>query len=192
MPSRLSLSAPGRATSAGTLCMTIGPTAIWSSRVSAAIAAPLAVVTANVEVEAAVSTAHFPGVLRADDHGRGARVEQEARRHIIDLARDDEFAAEALVDDDFAALADDGLVRIELGDDAIGEIGEFEAIGVEAGQSDQQRRPGQCAADRPADPRRPQPPGTAQQKPDDQRDAEGACAKRAWSKPRIGVSGGVR
>ena len=143
MPSRLSSSAPGRATSAGTLRMTIGPIAIWSSSTSAASAAPLAVADRIVlNIEPAASDARAARIRGGQHDGGGAGVEQEGRACAVDACSDREFAAQAPVDDDFPASLDLRFRRKEFARDASDDIGSLEAIGVGARQGDQEERPG--------------------------------------------------
>ena len=174
MPSRFSANAPGRAISARRYAADddrSGPGELVEPGLGGHRRA-IGCGDAHVVVERGGVDADFPGVLRADDHGRGAGVEQERGRHIVDLGGDHELAAQPAADDDFAALADDRLGRVQFRHDAVGEIGKFEAIGVEAGQRDHQRRPGQGAADRARDIGGAEPPGAAEQQPENERGGE--------------------
>ena len=121
MPSRLSLRAPGRATSARTLRMTIGPTAISVEARRRRHRRAVGGDDADVEIEPGGVDADLRCVLGAQHHGRGAGVEQERDARAVDLRGNDELAAEAPVDDDLAALADLRLAGEEFGHDAVGD-----------------------------------------------------------------------
>ena len=142
MPSRLSSSAPRRATSAGTLRMTIGPIATWSSRASAAIAPPLAVATGTSKTRRLDLDARPPRVLGGQHHRGSAGVEQEGHARGIDPPGNCEFAAEAPVDDDFAASFHLRFRRKEFARDSSDNGGSLEAIGVDTGHRDEEERPG--------------------------------------------------
>ena len=118
-----------------------GRRTILSSRVGAAIAAPLAVTTLTSKSSPAESMPTLAASFGAQHHGRGAGVEDQRDRHIVDLRRDDEFAAEPPVDDDLAAAPDRASAGMNSRHHAVGDVGEFEPIGVDAGQADDQQRP---------------------------------------------------
>ncbi len=67
---------------------------------------------------------------------------RKVTRARIDPPGNREFAAEAPVDDDFPASLDLRFRRKEFASDASDDVGSLEAIGVDPGQRDQERRPG--------------------------------------------------
>ena len=188
MPSRLSPSAPLRATSAATLRTTIGPTATRSSRTSAALAAPLAVTTSTSNSSRARVEAELRRVLGAQHDGRGAGVEQHRDARAVDRRRHDEFAAEAAVDDHLAASADLRLAGEEFAHQPFGEIGGFEAIGVDADQAEDDRRPAAAPPNTRASARRAGAPRAGERQPDEERDSEGGAGEAARDRARGAAS----
>ena len=125
----------------------------------------------------------FRRVLGAQHHGRGAGVEQHRDARVVDRDGHDEFAAEAAVDDHLAARADLRFAGEQLAHQAVGEFGRFEAIGVGAGQAEDDRRPDRRAAEHSREPRRAGAPRAGERQPDEKCDRESGAGEARMVEP---------
>ena len=80
--------------------------------------------------------------------------------------------------------ADLRLAGEQLAHQALGEFGGLEAIGVGAGQAEDDRRPGRRAAEHAREPRRAGAPRAGERQPDDERDGEGGAGEAGVVEPQ--------
>ena len=121
--------------------MTIGPTATWSSRISAASAAPLAVETGMSKASPRVS---IPA-LRASAAVRTTMEAPVSKRNVtrapFTLAATENSPLNRRFTITSPPCPTTGSDGHQLRGDPAKEVGRFEAVGVDPGQRDQQRRP---------------------------------------------------
>jgi tRNA-dihydrouridine synthase A len=120
----------------------------------------------NVETKSAGVHARPPRVSGGQHHRGSAGVEQEGHPRAVHPSGNREFAAEAPVDDHLPASPDLRFRRKKFARDASDDVGSLKAIGVDAGQRDQQRRPDRGSADNSRNVARPRRTQAAEDEPE--------------------------
>ncbi len=142
MPRRLVLSCPGCATKASTERSTRPPTAMRSSRTERGAGAAVGGLDRHRIGQHLDRQAGGLGILAAEHDRACAGIEHHGDRHAVDLRAHVEVARHGARDLDGAAMGDD-VAGNKLRLDALGDLAQFEPVGVADHQDEAEHDPDQ-------------------------------------------------